>query len=656
MKRMMTLLMLTICIVCQISNAEENTSYEVYELSEVVVSAQKPVSESSGTVYRITDQDIKIMGANNLEEALQLVPGITIRTGNAGTPRVDIRGFRTRHVQLLLNGVPMNDTYDGQFDPTAIPIEFVSEIKVISGAASVLYGSGGNGGVINIITRKGREGIHTYFSGEMFEYEGFLGKTFISVAKERFHAFISGGMYDREAFPLSDDFHATKDQSEEYRYNSDRRRKNVFANFGYDLSDQTSIGMTLHHTNGENGVPPITNFSKDDPFTKKIKYDRLDRMEGNLTQISFKHQKPEGFYFKGTAFVNQLDSLTNRYDDETYSEQLIKKSQQNNIETLISGFHAFMGKDMKQKGHLEMAFFSHDEQWETFGFEIINNKGGKEDIHEKEDIQNFGIAASYNLVIQDKIRIVTEYAHHFSKGASDENDFCYLLGMNMDILPQTTLKVSHAKKVRFPSLKQLYHINDGNSALTPENTFHYEIGLIQKLPLFTQLHLTGFYIEADDYIEKDADERYENNDQYLFQGMEMSMDSHFLKELYLKFSYTWLDSEDQTEGSEKDELQHRPTHKVTCQANYSFPFGLKVYFDFLHVGRQFYYDSDNKAPLEKKQLNDYSIVNMKLTQKLSDENISVYLGADNLLDEDYEQSYGLPRPGRSIFGGFEWQW
>lgn len=659
MKKIMTLLMVSICFVCRISyadNTKKNASYEVYELSEVVVSAQKPVSESSGTVYRITDQDIKNMGANNLEEALQLVPGITIRTGNAGTPRVDIRGFRTRHVQLLLNGVPMNDTYDGQFDPTTIPIEFVSEIKVIPGAASVLYGSGGNGGVINIITRKGREGIHTYFAGETFEREGFLGKTFISVAKERFHAFISGSMFDREAFLLSDDFNATNDQPKEYRCNSDRRRKNLFANLGYHLTEQTSIGMTLHHTNGENGVPPITNFSKDDPFTKKIKYERLDRLEGNLAQVSLKHQVQEDLYFKGTAFVNQLDSLTNRYDDETYSEQLIKKSQQNNIETLITGFHAFIGKNMKQNGRLEMAFFSHNEQWKTFGFEIIDNKGGKDDIHEKEKIQNFGIAASYNLVIQDKIRIVTEYGHHFSKGESDENDFCYLLGMNIDILPQTTLKAFHAKKVRFPSLKQLYHINDGNSALTSENSFHYEIGLIQKLPLFTQLHLTGFYIDAKDYIEKDADERYENNDQYLFQGMEISVDSHFLKELYLKFSYTYLDSDDQTEGSEKDELQHRPTHKVTCQANYDFPFGLKLYLDFLHVGRQFYYDSDNKSPLEKKRLNDYSIVNMKLTQKFSDDNMSVYLGADNMFDEDYEQSYGLPRPGRIIFGGFEWQW
>jgi len=34
--------------------------------------------------------------------------------------------------------------------------------------------------------------------------------------------------------------------------------------------------------------------------------------------------------------------------------------------------------------------------------------------------------------------------------------------------------------------------------------------------------------------------------------------------------------------------------------------------------------------------------------------LSVYLGADNLLDEDYEQSYGLPQPGRTAYAGLEY--
>ena len=68
-------------------------------MAEIVVSAT-PLSgpEAAGTVHRITAEQIRQQGAQTLDEALQLVPGITIREGAEGTPRIDIRGFRTRRI------------------------------------------------------------------------------------------------------------------------------------------------------------------------------------------------------------------------------------------------------------------------------------------------------------------------------------------------------------------------------------------------------------------------------------------------------------------------------------------------------------------------------------------------------------------------------
>jgi vitamin B12 transporter len=31
--------------------------------------------------------------------------------------------------------------------------------------------------------------------------------------------------------------------------------------------------------------------------------------------------------------------------------------------------------------------------------------------------------------------------------------------------------------------------------------------------------------------------------------------------------------------------------------------------------------------------------------------LNFYLGADNVFDEDYEESYGFPQAGRFIYGG-----
>jgi vitamin B12 transporter len=148
----------------------------VYTLGEVVVSATQDVVETAGTVREVTAEEIQNKDARTLDQALQLLPGVEIRTGAGGIPRIDIHGFRSRHVLLLLDGVPLNSTYDGQFDPAIIPTENIAKIKVSYGTSSVLYGQGGLGGVINIITKKGTKGIKGRASGEVGSGASRLGR------------------------------------------------------------------------------------------------------------------------------------------------------------------------------------------------------------------------------------------------------------------------------------------------------------------------------------------------------------------------------------------------------------------------------------------------------------------------------------------------
>lgn len=90
----------------------------IYRLGEIVVSADRPVTERTATLYTVTAEDIRASGARTLDEALALLPGVDLRTGGAGVPRINVRGFRSRHLVLLLDGIPLNSTFDGQVDPS----------------------------------------------------------------------------------------------------------------------------------------------------------------------------------------------------------------------------------------------------------------------------------------------------------------------------------------------------------------------------------------------------------------------------------------------------------------------------------------------------------------------------------------------------------
>ena len=74
------------------------------------------VSSAAGTHYAISREDIARANARSLDEVLQRLPGVNVRVGGDGTPRIDMRGLRTRQVKILINGIPVNSVGDGNFD------------------------------------------------------------------------------------------------------------------------------------------------------------------------------------------------------------------------------------------------------------------------------------------------------------------------------------------------------------------------------------------------------------------------------------------------------------------------------------------------------------------------------------------------------------
>lgn len=100
---------------------------------------------------------------------------------------------------LLLDGIPIKNTYDDQFDPTLIPVDYIQEIKISTGGTSQLYGQGGIGGVINIITKKGTPGFHGSLTGEVSEENAYLGRATVYGASGKFNSFGSLSFYDRAA-------------------------------------------------------------------------------------------------------------------------------------------------------------------------------------------------------------------------------------------------------------------------------------------------------------------------------------------------------------------------------------------------------------------------------------------------------------------------
>ena len=89
-------------------------------------------------------------------------------TGGAGTNAIDLRGLGDGKTLVLLNGRRLNPAGTrgtvSAVDLNTIPTSIVERVEVLKDGASSIYGSDAVAGVINIITKKGMEGISGNFS------------------------------------------------------------------------------------------------------------------------------------------------------------------------------------------------------------------------------------------------------------------------------------------------------------------------------------------------------------------------------------------------------------------------------------------------------------------------------------------------------------
>ena len=147
-----------ITVIPGLASGNEN---QIFSLDEIVVIASKypeRLLDSVASVEVITEEEIEAAQAENLADILSAVSGLEINDyGNAGGLKaISIRGSSPEQVLVMLDGRPMNNPQTGKIDLGQIPANIIEKIEIYRGPASAIYGANALGGVVNIITKKGK--------------------------------------------------------------------------------------------------------------------------------------------------------------------------------------------------------------------------------------------------------------------------------------------------------------------------------------------------------------------------------------------------------------------------------------------------------------------------------------------------------------------
>jgi vitamin B12 transporter len=560
------------------------------------------IVEQVTNVSEVTAREIEQAGARTLDEAVKLVPGVYVRTAADGVPRIDIRGLRTRNIQLLVDGVPLNNSFDGQFDPRAIPIENVARIKVIQGGGSVLYGAGGNAAVIDIITKSAEKGLHG--SAEV-EYgvgrNSIREKGTLSYGSEAVKVFLAASALDQDKWELSDKFTKTALQNSFDRVNSDRTDRALYGNIAFEPNPDSRFGVSVGYRNGEYGKPPSTVAQGNTGlgiFARRTRFERMDDFESWNVQAAGSQKIAPGITIKPSLFYSELSELTNGYDNANFTTQAAANAFRENAQTTIYGGGLQTAFNFGAGNLLTVSANAQNDSWQSSGFSVVTVGTGRNarivsnPIAADRDVQSYSLAAEQELKLTRAWSAVAGIGYvGQDRDSTSSTDYTYLVGTRYALNDQTAVRGSVARKVRFPTLRDLYSIGSGgqggagNPNLRAEVTQNYEVGIDYQMPAQKMMiGLAVYRTESTDFIEADVNQVFQNFARYKFQGYEVTWRYNGIQNLDVAAGYMLLDAKNESPGADTSALQARPRHKVNVALDYRLGFGTALHADYLFSG------------------------------------------------------------------------
>lgn len=520
------------------------------------------------------------------------VTGFGVSAGSAG--QITIRGIGgnpTTGVLMLIDGHPQFAGIFGHPLPDSYVASDVERVEIIRGSGSVLYGSNAMGGVINLITKKQAQ-------------EGFNGNARLMYGSFNTQKYMVSGGYKKDK--LSIYVSGNHDKTDGHRDNSAFKITNGYTKIGYELNPHLKMS----------GDFSLAAFKASDPgpdtLSAKKGYDiDITRGYGAFT-FENDYEKISGsaklFYNFGEHDITDGFHST----DHNYGLNLLEslKLFKGNTITLGVDYINYGGlaenlKAMNGNGIVFADTAVHELAWYGFVQQTIAEK----------------LTVNAGLRLSDHSVYGSEWIPSAGLAwRSDEN---------------TTWKASFSKGFRSPTVRELFLFGP-NPKLQPETVFNYEAGVLRSF--FNRklnLELTGFLVEGDNLIITVPNKGLQNAGEVSNKGIEFSADANPSAKLNFHTTYSYINM--------KTPVYATPEHQLFFSTRYRLN---KTMF-MISLQQVSNLDTD---PSAKTFEESYTLVNAKISHRFC-KYAEVFVSAENLLNQEYEQNRYYTMPGTIVFAG-----
>ncbi|MBW1718160.1 MAG: TonB-dependent receptor [Deltaproteobacteria bacterium] len=602
---------------------------------EVVVTATRIETASrevGSSITVITDQQIEERQNTTVLEVLRTVPALdVVRSGGpGGQTSVFIRGAQSEHTLVLIDGVEMNDpiTPGRSYDFANLTTDNIERIEIIRGPQSTLYGSDAIGGVINIITKRGKGKPRGFMSAEGGSFNTFTEKAGVSGGNQ--WANYSLGVYHWYTDGISAANEKDGNHERDHYENT-----SISTRLGVTPTENLDADFILRYINAKADIDNSGDVGGDDPNNKADLEQLFSRMQVRLSLFNELWEQKFGLSLTDLDrdYRNDTDAdHPSDLDRSSYDGKIFKFDWQHNLYLHETNTLTLGVENEEEKG--KSKYYS-DSAWGPYTSSFKEKTARTTGYYLQDQIKLWDSwFTTLGMRLDDHSRFGSETTYRITSA--------YLIQQT-----GTKLKGSFGTGFKAPTLYHLYS-QYGEKNLDPEESTGWDIGVEQSL--FDKkliLGVTYFSNEFDELIEfESGTSKYINIAEAETQGVEIFASMRPIDDLTLLASYTYTDTENKETG--KDLLRRAP-NKFGLDVNYKFTDKGNVNLGLVYVGKRD--DNDYSTwPAKRVELGDYVLANLAASYDIT-RNIQVFGRVENFLDEDYEEVKGFGTPELSAFAG-----
>jgi vitamin B12 transporter len=601
--------------------------------------------QTSQQIAVIEREQIVHSGASDVANLLQSTIGLNIvRYGAYGNQAgVNLRGFDSKRVAFLINGMPANSLMDGRFDITQIDTNSIERIEVIYGGSDSKYNvSGAFGGVVNIITmRKQEQGLRLTASVSNTstmpgEYRDRNGEMQPPRWEDLFdtQSYSLSAAYGAEVFSITADVFFNRAENHFVfldHINRLRRKDNnevwdtgTSASLVWNINDLTKLLVSSNIYYGDKNFP-ISGFSGN-----------FGNQRDFYIRESLMIDTPRIFHDDLAAEVSLAWQFHRR--DYTSPAGVFSRHDQNSL-TMINRWNWFPSSRFTLRSGIDYRYTGLDS---TEIGDRSRHDGGLYLTAELKPLRQFQIIPSAKLISTSE--------------GSGNTAVIPKLGLLWNVTDSLSIKNNYFRSFKFPDFEELYWSGGGgigNPNLRPEDGWGADFGVLWRITNLLQLESMFFtqwiYNSIHWFSRTGGIWRPENVGEAVLFGLDnkvgynIPVSNKFIREISAAFSYQYLLSYLLSYGytfASSKRIPYNPEHTINGSLGVSWTGG------FMSINGQYtgirFHDTSNLTLLQPVFL-----LNVSINQKAG-KNLTLFGALRNILNTSYESFYDYPMPGVTL--------